>query len=44
VLEQALPEESWLEDAKALRERWKRDGTPMSSRFAELVKAFKERA
>ena len=44
VLEQALPEEDWLDQAKALRERWKREGTPMTSRFAELVKAFKERA
>jgi siroheme synthase-like protein len=44
VLEQALPEEDWLEQAKALRERWKREGTPMSSRFTELVKAFKERS
>lgn len=44
VLEQALPEEDWLDQAKTLRERWKREGTPMTSRFAELVRAFKERA
>src|SRR5205085_3838358 len=31
VLEQSLPEEDWLEQAKALRERWKREGTPMKS-------------
>jgi siroheme synthase-like protein len=44
VLEQALPEDDWLEQAKTLRERWRRDETPMSSRFAELVRAFKERS
>lgn len=41
VLEQALPDEGWIETAKVLRERWKRDGTPMASRFGELVRAFK---
>lgn len=44
VLEQALPEETWVDEARALRERWKRDGTPMTSRFAELVRAFKTKA
>jgi siroheme synthase-like protein len=44
VLEQALPEEDWLESARALREKWRRDGTPMTSRFTELVRAFKDRA
>lgn len=44
VLEQALPDEEWLDAARALRERWRRDGTPMASRFAELVRSFKDRA
>ena len=44
IFEQALPEEEWLEAARALRERWKADKTPMASRFGELVKAFKARA
>ncbi|MBX3229983.1 MAG: bifunctional precorrin-2 dehydrogenase/sirohydrochlorin ferrochelatase [Labilithrix sp.] len=44
VLEQALPADDWIEAARALRERWKREGTPMASRFPELVRAFKERA
>lgn len=44
VLEQALPEDTWIEEARTLRERWKRDGTPMASRFADLVRAFRERA
>jgi siroheme synthase-like protein len=44
VLEQALPDDTWLDDARALREKWKRDGTPMESRFADLVRAFKSRA
>lgn len=43
VLEQALPDEGWLEAARAMRERWRREGTPMSSRFGELVRAFKEK-
>lgn len=44
VLEQALPDEEWASAAKALREKWKREGTPMASRFSELVAAFGERA
>lgn len=44
VLEQALPEADWVDAARALRERWKADGTPMGSRFGELVRAFKEKA
>lgn len=44
VLEQALPDEGFVEAARALRERWKADKTPMSSRFGELVQAFKERS
>lgn len=43
VLEQALPEESFVDAARTLRERWKADRTPMKSRFAELVAAFKTR-
>jgi uroporphyrin-III C-methyltransferase/precorrin-2 dehydrogenase/sirohydrochlorin ferrochelatase len=44
VLEQALPDAEWVEAARSLRERWKADGTPMGSRFGELVRAFKEKA
>lgn len=44
VLEQALPADDWIDAARALRERWRSDGTPMTSRFADLVRAFKERA
>jgi uroporphyrin-III C-methyltransferase/precorrin-2 dehydrogenase/sirohydrochlorin ferrochelatase len=43
VIEQALPEQDWIESARALREKWKSEGTPMKSRFADLVRAFKER-
>jgi siroheme synthase-like protein len=43
VLEHALPEADWIDTAKALRDRWRADGTPFESRFAELVKALKER-
>lgn len=44
VLEQALPDEGFVEAARALREKWKSDKTPMSSRFGELVQAFKARS
>jgi uroporphyrin-III C-methyltransferase/precorrin-2 dehydrogenase/sirohydrochlorin ferrochelatase len=44
VLEQALPDEGFVDAARALRERWKADKTPMASRFGELVQAFKERS
>jgi siroheme synthase-like protein len=44
VLEQALPDAEWVEAARALRERWKADATPIGSRFGELVRAFKEKA
>jgi uroporphyrin-III C-methyltransferase/precorrin-2 dehydrogenase/sirohydrochlorin ferrochelatase len=44
VLEQALPDVEWVEAARALRDKWRRDGTPVPSRFAELVRAFKEKA
>jgi siroheme synthase-like protein len=44
VLEQALPDEGYIEAARTLRERWKADKTPMSSRFGELVQVFKARS
>jgi uroporphyrin-III C-methyltransferase/precorrin-2 dehydrogenase/sirohydrochlorin ferrochelatase len=43
VLEHALPEADWIDAARALRDRWRADGTPFESRFAELVKGLKER-
>jgi siroheme synthase-like protein len=43
VLEQALPDAEWIETARALREKWRASGAPMTSRFAELVRAFKEK-
>jgi siroheme synthase-like protein len=43
VLEQALPEADWIDAAKALRERWRTEGTPFESRFAELMKAIREK-
>jgi siroheme synthase-like protein len=43
VLEHALPEAEWIDAARALRDRWRADGTPFESRFAELLKALKER-
>lgn len=43
LIEQVLPEQDWIDAARALREKWRADGTPMSSRFGELVRAFKQR-
>jgi siroheme synthase-like protein len=44
VIEHALPEKEWIDSARALRDRWRADGTPFESRFAELVSAFKSRS
>lgn len=41
ILEQVLPGDEWVDRARRLRARWMADGTPMSERFAELVKDFK---
>lgn len=43
MFEQLLPDQDWVDAARALREKWKRDKTPMASRFPELVAAFKSR-
>lgn len=43
ILEQVLPDEGYVEAARALREKWKAEKTPMASRFGELVVAFKAR-
>ncbi len=44
IVEQLLPDDDFVETARALREKWKTEGTPMGSRFAELVRAFKDQA
>jgi siroheme synthase-like protein len=44
IIEQVLPGEAWVEHARALRERWIADGTPMGERFGMLVRDLKERA
>jgi uroporphyrin-III C-methyltransferase/precorrin-2 dehydrogenase/sirohydrochlorin ferrochelatase len=43
VLEQALPGESWIAAARALRAEWRARGTPVASRFDDLVRAFTDR-
>jgi uroporphyrin-III C-methyltransferase/precorrin-2 dehydrogenase/sirohydrochlorin ferrochelatase len=43
VLEHALPEAEWIDAARALRDRWRAEGTAFESRFGELVKAVKEK-
>jgi uroporphyrin-III C-methyltransferase/precorrin-2 dehydrogenase/sirohydrochlorin ferrochelatase len=43
VLEQALPDESWITRARALRAEWRARGTPMTSRFEDLLRAFTDR-
>lgn len=40
ILESALPAERWIAEARAMRSRWKREGTPMEARFPELLRAF----
>ncbi len=40
VIEQALPDERWVAAARELRARWKKEKTPMTSRFAELLRQF----
>jgi siroheme synthase-like protein len=44
VLEHALPEKEWIDAARAMRDRWRADGTPFESRFAELVSTFRSRS
>jgi siroheme synthase-like protein len=44
VLEQALPDEDWVDVARELRAKWKREGLPMGSRFADLLRVFTEKA
>jgi siroheme synthase-like protein len=44
ILEQVLPGDAWVEHARALREKWIADGTPMGERFGLLVRELKERA
>jgi siroheme synthase-like protein len=41
VIEEVLPENEWIDTARALREKWRAEATPMQSRFAELVRAIK---
>jgi siroheme synthase-like protein len=43
IVEQLIPPDDWVEEAKRLRARWMADGTPMGERFAELVRTLKER-
>jgi siroheme synthase-like protein len=43
IIEEILPDVEWVDAARALRAKWRADGTPMASRFAELVRAFKEK-
>lgn len=44
VIESVLPEEEWIERARALRARWRARKTPMRSRFGELVRAIAARS
>jgi uroporphyrin-III C-methyltransferase/precorrin-2 dehydrogenase/sirohydrochlorin ferrochelatase len=44
ILEDVLPEPEWVEHAKALRARWLASGTPMGSRFGELVRELAAKA
>jgi siroheme synthase-like protein len=44
LIEQMLPDDGWIDHAKQLRAKWLAEGTPTRDRFADLVKAFKQRA
>jgi uroporphyrin-III C-methyltransferase/precorrin-2 dehydrogenase/sirohydrochlorin ferrochelatase len=44
IVEQVLPGDDWVTRARALRDAWMADGTPMGERFGALVRDFKERA
>ena len=44
IIEQVLPGDAWIEHAKALREQWIADGTPVGERFGSLVRELRDRA
>jgi siroheme synthase-like protein len=44
IIEQLLPGEDWVDEAKRLRAKWLAEGTPTGDRFAELVRTLKKRA
>ena len=44
IVEQVLPGDEWVAHAKALREKWLADGTPMGERFGALVRDLQRRA
>jgi siroheme synthase-like protein len=44
MIEGLLPPEDWVEVAKTLRAKWQAEAMPVGDRFAELVRAFKQRA
>lgn len=43
IVEAALPEDRWVDAARELRTKWKREKTPMNERFAELLRAITAR-
>jgi uroporphyrin-III C-methyltransferase/precorrin-2 dehydrogenase/sirohydrochlorin ferrochelatase len=43
VIEEILPGASWVEEARALRARWREERVPMGERFGALVRAFARR-
>jgi siroheme synthase-like protein len=43
IVEQVLPGEEWVEHAQRLRARWLAEGTPMTDRFADLVRELAAR-
>jgi len=44
VVEHVLPDETYVEAARSLRVRWKREGVPMKSRFPELLRELVARS
>jgi uroporphyrin-III C-methyltransferase/precorrin-2 dehydrogenase/sirohydrochlorin ferrochelatase len=44
IVEDILPDSTWIERARALRAEWRARETPMGMRFGELVRDFASRA
>jgi uroporphyrin-III C-methyltransferase/precorrin-2 dehydrogenase/sirohydrochlorin ferrochelatase len=43
LIEEILPDDEWTRRARALREKWRAERTPMGERFGELVRDFASR-
>ncbi len=44
IIEQILPDDRYVQSARELRRRWKREARPMGARFGELVQTLRDEA